>query len=68
MSNDQVDSLRRELLIASAAARKLSVALSIAWAELTNLRFSNSLRTNENGARPADETEKDRALQATLPF
>jgi len=68
MNDDQVDLLRRELLIAATAARKLSMALSIAWAELTKVRFSNSLRTNEKGVGPADETEKDRAAQPPLPF
>jgi len=63
-----IDKLRRELLIASSAARKLSVALSIAWAELTNVRFSGSLRNNETGVRPDAHKEKDSTAEPGLPF
>jgi len=68
MTSKEVDELRRELLIAAAAARKLSVALSIAWAQLTDARFGVPL-----GGTPRDEpggAQKKNcpADQPDLPF
>ena len=68
MTAQEIDALRRELLIAAAAARKLSVALNIAWAELTNVRFSNSLRPNERAMAPADDKDNAGAAEPSLPF
>jgi len=68
MTSEDIDKLRRELLIAATSARKLSVALSIAWAQLTDVRFSGS-KSVTRGDAPADEQKKERgADQAPLPF
>jgi len=53
----QVDALRRELLIGAAASRKLAVALTIAWAQLTDDRFSGS-KSSTNSA-VADGVQKE---------
>jgi len=68
MTSAELDALRRELLIAAQASRKLSVALSIAWAQLTDKRFGSS-KSVTRGDAPADEQKKERAAdQAALPF
>jgi len=68
MTNAELDALRRELLIASAASRKLATALAIAWAQLTDQRFGSS-KSVTRGDAPADEQKKERgADQAPLPF
>ncbi len=64
---DDVDVLARELKIASEAARKLSVALSIAWAILRKASDSGSLCSNEKGVTP-HEDQKGGAPLGPLPF
>jgi len=69
VTDDQVDALRRELLIASSAARKLSTALAIAWAQLTETRFSGPMGGNEKAASRLTIKEKNGGPgEAPLPF
>jgi len=68
MTNAELDALRRELLIAAAASRKLATALTIAWAGLTDTRFSSS-KSVTRGDAPADAQKKERGTdQVPLPF
>ena len=63
-----VDAVRRELLIASEAARKLSVALRIAWAELSRTGDFASVCINEESVSEDAQTKKDVSAEPTLPF
>ncbi len=56
--------LMRELAIAATAARKLSVALSLAWAYLREGGERDSVCSNEKGVSPHVDQKKDRRLQA----
>ena len=64
MTPKEVDALRRELLIAANAARKLAKALTIAWAVLTDSRgFSSKSATRGDAPGAAQEQNgPDRAL------
>ena len=54
----QVSILRRELLIGAEAARKLSVALQLSWAALSEIeRFGN--REGSEGHEPDAQTESE---------
>ncbi len=68
MNDDQVDALRRELLIASSAARKLSNALAIAWAQLTDARGFDPMGGDEKGVGPDGQQKQDRGAGPPLPF
>jgi len=67
VTDEQVDHLRRELLIAATAARKLSVALSIAWAQLTDAKFSGRISATPGDAADA-ERKKSGGAEPPLPF
>jgi len=64
----QIDALRRELLIGSRAARKLSNALAIAWAQLTENRFSDPMGGDEKGVGPDGQQKQDGGVEPPLPF
>ncbi len=67
MTEQQIDALRRELKIAAAAARKLSIALEISWAVLTQARGFASKSVTQRDA-PAATTNRSGAAQPPLPF
>ena len=52
MNNEEIDALRRELLIASLAAVRLGRALQIAWAGLSQGRGFDSVSANEEAVSP----------------
>jgi len=68
VTDEQVDQLRRELLIAATASRKLATALSIAWAQLTDERFSSPIRGPRSTAAAAAQKKNSPADQRDLPF
>jgi len=63
----EVDALRRELKIAAEAARKLSVALDLAWAGLTRSRGFGPMGGNETAVSPRRNKNLDGA-DRPLPF
>ena len=67
MTDAAADALRRELLVAATAARKLSTALTIAWAVLTESRGFSS-KSVTRGDAPADDQKKTRPAEPALPF
>ena len=72
MTDRQVDLLWRELLIGAEASRKLSIALRLAWAQLTDSREGPSVRSSEKAVSPVPIKNKDgpQALPMSLedPF
>jgi len=67
MRKREVDALRRELKIAAEAARKLSVALDVAWAVLTTSRGFGAMGRNEGAVGPVPIKNKGGA-DRPLPF
>ena len=65
----KTDVVLRELLIASEAARKLSVALHLAWAqlELTRADLSANARSTRGSASEGEPKNRDGA-NGPLPF
>ena len=66
MTRKQIDLLRRELLIGAEASRKLSIALRLAWAHLTDEREKTSVRSDDKGMSPVPI--KNRNGPQALPF
>ena len=66
MTDRQVDLLRRELLIGAEVSRKLSIALRLAWAQLTDSREGPSVRSSEKAVSPVPI--KNRNGPQGLPF
>jgi len=66
VNNTECDQLRRELKIAAASARKLSVALDIAWAVLTRSRGFAPMGGSEKAVPPVPI--KNQAGPEVLPF
>jgi len=65
VTDTEIDALRRELLIAARAAHKLSVALNLAWAGLTQVRGFATHRRHGKAVTPVpnkDQTGVDRPL------
>jgi len=58
MREPELSLLERELGLASEAARKLSIALSVAWAALRSQRQLAKHAANEEGASPGDDNNK----------
>ena len=68
MIDSEIDQLRRELKIAAEAARKLSVAMDIAWAVLTKSRGFAAIGRDEGAVGPLTNKSKLGDRQVPLSF